>query len=148
MVCGDFNSVPAAPHNLPSNGRVDGRTPSSRRILWHSRPSSKLQHPLPLVSAYTALTKQPCLESEAAERQRTRADAQGTGEPIFTNCTWISSGRSTTSPTRTTRAPLSLLELPSEKECRNKYGGLPNTQCSSDHVALMAEFQWGAARQW
>ena len=36
---------------------------------------------------------------------------------------------------------------PTEQECRSKYGGLPNTQCSSDHVSLMAEFQWGA-RQW
>jgi CCR4-NOT transcription complex subunit 6 len=34
-----------------------------------------------------------------------------------------------------------------ESEARSKYGGLPNTQWSSDHVALMAEFQWGA-RQW
>ena len=101
------------------------------------------------MSAYTALTKQPCLESEAAERQRTRMDAQGTGEPIFTNCTKDFFGTlDYIFYTDDTLAPLSLLELPSEKECRNKYGGLPNTQCSSDHVALMAEFQWGAARQW
>jgi CCR4-NOT transcription complex subunit 6 len=32
------------------------------------RPPSKLQHPLPLVSAYTALTKQPCLEAGAYTR--------------------------------------------------------------------------------
>ena len=151
VVCGDFNSVPgSAAHNLLSNGRVDGAHPElATDPFGILRPPSKLQHPLPLVSAYTALTKQPCLESEAAERQRTRMDAQGTGEPIFTNCTKDFFGTlDYIFYTDDTLAPLSLLELPSEKECRNKYGGLPNTQCSSDHVALMAEFQWGAARQW
>jgi CCR4-NOT transcription complex subunit 6 len=112
------------------------------------RPPSKLQHPLPLVSAYTALTKQPCLESDEAERQRARMDAQGTGEPIFTNCTKDFFGTlDYIFYTDDTLAPLSLLEVPTEHECRSKYGGLPNTQCSSDHVSLMAEFQWGA-RQW
>tara|TARA_B110001450_G_scaffold220096_1_gene215408 strand:- start:47 stop:1639 length:1593 start_codon:yes stop_codon:yes gene_type:complete len=151
VVCGDFNSVPgSAAHNLLSNGRVDGAHPElATDPFGILRPPSKLQHPLPLVSAYTALSKQPCLESEAADRQRTRMDAQGTGEPIFTNCTDGFFGTlDYIFYTDDTLAPLSLLELPSEKECRNKYGGLPNTQCSSDHVALMAEFQWGAARQW
>jgi len=39
---------------------------------------------------------------------------------------------------------VSVLELPGEREVRAKYGGLPNTQWSSDHVCLMTEFQWGA----
>ena len=73
---------------------------------------------------------------------------QGTGEPIFTNCTDGFFGTlDYIFYTDDTLAPLSLLELPTEGECRSKYGGLPNTQCSSDHVSLMAEFQWGA-RQW
>ncbi len=149
VVCGDFNSVPgSAAHNLLSDGRVDGAHPElATDPFGILRPPSKLQHPLPLVSAYTALTKQPCLESDAAERQRTRMDAQGTGEPIFTNCTDGFFGTlDYIFYTDDTLAPLSLLELPTEGECRSKYGGLPNTQCSSDHVSLMAEFQWGARR--
>ena len=150
VVCGDFNSTPgSAAHNLLCNGRVDGAHPElATDPFGILRPPSKLQHPLPLVSAYTALTKQPCLESDEAERQRARMDAQGTGEPIFTNCTKDFFGTlDYIFYTDDTLAPLSLLEVPTEHECRSKYGGLPNTQCSSDHVSLMAEFQWGA-RQW
>lgn len=150
VVCGDFNSTPgSAAHNLLCNGRVDGAHPElATDPFGILRPPSKLQHPLPLVSAYTALTKQPCLESDEAERQRSRMDAAGTGEPIFTNCTKDFFGTlDYIFYTDDTLAPLSLLEVPTEHECRSKYGGLPNTQCSSDHVSLMAEFQWGA-RQW
>jgi CCR4-NOT transcription complex subunit 6 len=150
VVCGDFNSVPgSAAHNLLSSGRVDAAHPElATDPFGILRPPSKLQHPLPLVSAYTSLTKQPCLESEAAERQRTRMDAAGTGEPLFTNCTAEFMGAlDYIFYTDDTLAPLSLLELPAESEVRAKYGGLPNTQWSSDHVALMAEFQW-APRQW
>ena len=146
VVCGDFNSVPgSAAHNLLSSGRVDAAHPElATDPFGILRPPSKLQHPLPLVSAYTSLTKQHCLESEAAERQRTRMDVNGTGEPIFTNCTREFFGAlDYIFYTDDTLAPLSLLELPAESEVRSKYGGLPNTQCSSDHVALMAEFQWG-----
>jgi len=150
VVCGDFNSTPgSAAHNLLCNGRVDGAHPElATDPFGILRPPSKLQHPLPLVSAYTALTKQPCLESDEAERQRGRMDATGTGEPLFTNCTKDFFGTlDYIFYTDDTLAPLSLLEVPTEHECRSKYGGLPNTQCSSDHVSLMAEFQWGA-RQW
>ena len=150
VVCGDFNSVPgSAAHSLLSNGRVDGAHPElATDPFGILRPPSKLQHPLPLVSAYTSLTKQPSLETEAGERLRSRMDARGTGEPIFTNCTDAFHGTlDYIFYTDDTLAPLSLLELPTEQECRSKYGGLPNTQCSSDHVSLMAEFQWGA-RQW
>ena len=67
VVCGDFNSIPgSAAHNLLSTGRVDAAHPElATDPFGILRPPSKLQHPLPLVSAYTALTKQPCLESEA-----------------------------------------------------------------------------------
>lgn len=150
VVCGDFNSVPgSAAHNLLSSGRVDAAHPElATDPFGILRPPSKLQHPLPLVSAYTSLTKQPCLASEATERQRTRMDTAGTGEPIFTNCTREFFGAlDYIFYTDDTLAPLSLLELPAEADVRSKYGGLPNTQWSSDHVALMAEFQWGA-RQW
>jgi len=50
----------------PGGGRVDAAHPElATDPFGILRPPSKLQHPLPLVSAYTALTKQPCLESEA-----------------------------------------------------------------------------------
>ena len=150
VVCGDFNSTPgSAAHNLLTGGRVDAAHPElATDPFGILRPPSKLQHPLPLVSAYTALTKQPCLESEAAERQRSRVDGAGTGEPIFTNCTREFFGAlDYIFYTDDTLAPLGLLELPAESDVRSKYCGLPNTQSSSDHIPLMAEFQWGA-RQW
>ena len=90
----------------------------------------------------------PGVTAAKVEAQRKALD-RATSEPPFTNVTHDFVGTlDYIFYTDDTLAPLSLLELPSEKECRNKYGGLPNTQCSSDHVALMAEFQWGAARQW
>lgn len=144
VVCGDFNSVPgSAAHSLLSNGRVDATHPElATDPFGILRPSSKLCHPLPLMSAYMSLSKQ-CLESEAVERQRTMISPE-TGEPIFTNCTKDFFGAlDYIFYTEDTLAPLSLLELPAESEVRAKYGGLPNTQWSSDHVALMAEFQWG-----
>jgi CCR4-NOT transcription complex subunit 6 len=73
-------------------------------------------------------------------------DTAGTGEPLFTNCTRDFLGAlDYIFYTDDTLAPLSLLELPAESDTRAKYGGLPNTQHSSDHIALMAEFQWGGA---
>ena len=150
VVCGDFNSVPgSAAHNLLSNGRVDGAHPElATDPFGILRPPSKLQHPLPLVSAYTSLTKQPSLETEAAERQRfSHGRARHGGAHLHQLHQGFHGTLDYIFYTDDTLAPLSLLELPLREECRNKYGGLPNTQCSSDHVALMAEFQWGAARQ-
>jgi len=144
VVCGDFNSVPgSAAHNLLSTGRVPTDHPElGIDPFGILQPSSKLSHPLPLVSAYTNLHK-PCLDSEALERQRNRVDV--IGEPLFTNCTKDFHGAlDYIFYTEDALAPVSLLELPSEREVRAKYGGLPNTQWSSDHVSLMTEFQWGA----
>ena len=144
VVCGDFNSVPgSAAHSLLSNGRVPADHPElGIDPFGILQPSTKLSHPLPLVSAYTNLHK-PCLDSEALERQRDRVDV--IGEPLFTNCTKDFNGAlDYVFYTEDALAPVSLLELPGEREVRAKYGGLPNTQWSSDHVCLMTEFQWGA----
>jgi CCR4-NOT transcription complex subunit 6 len=65
---------------------------------------------------------------------------------MFTNCTKDFFGAlDYLFYTEDTLCPVGLLELPGEKDARAKYGGLPNTQWSSDHVSLMAEFQWGPA---
>lgn len=42
----------------------------------------------------------------------------------------------------TSLVPVSLLELPTEEETKNQYTGMPNPQWSSDHIALLAEFQY------
>ena len=94
------------------------------------------------MSAYTNLHK-PCLDSDALERQRDRVDV--IGEPLFTNCKKDFNGAlDYVFYTEDALAPVSVLELQGEREVRAKYGGLPNTQWSSDHVCLMTEFQWGA----
>merc|ERR1712159_933855 len=118
VVCGDFNSVPgSAAHSLLSTGRVPSDHPElGIDPFGILQPSTKLSHPLPLVSAYTNLHK-PCLDSDALERQRDRVDV--IGEPLFTNCTKDFNGAlDYVFYTEDTLAPVSVLELPGAREVR------------------------------
>lgn len=149
VACGDFNSTPgSAAHGLLTRGMVDNNHPELQiDPLGILRPASKLSHPLPLVSAYSSALRRDSrlIESEALERLRDRVDPR-TAEPNFTNCTKDFFGAlDYLFYTEDTLSPVALLELPGEKDARAKYGGLPNTQWSSDHISLMAEFQWGPA---
>ena len=149
VACGDFNSTPgSAAHGLLTRGMVDNNHPELQiDPLGILRPASKLSHPLPLVSAYSSALRRDSrlIESEALERLRDRVDPR-TAEPNFTNCTKDFFGAlDYLFYTEDTLSPVALLELPGEKDARAKYGGLPNTQWSSDHISLMTEFQWGPA---
>ncbi|CAK9177818.1 unnamed protein product [Ilex paraguariensis] len=86
LVCGDFNAVPgSAPHALLALGKVDPmNTDLAVDPLGILRPSSKLVHQLPLVSAYSSFARIGV--GLSLEQQRRRMDP-ATNEPLFTNCT-------------------------------------------------------------
>ncbi|KAF6158494.1 hypothetical protein GIB67_022091 [Kingdonia uniflora] len=116
LVCGDFNSTPGnAPHTLLAT------------------------LPLPLVSAYSSFaipTTDPRIE-----KQKTRMDLK-TNEPFFTNCTRDFLG--TVDYIFYSADSLmveSLLELV-DVGCLQRETGLPSPACSSDHIALLAEFRF------
>ncbi|CAI9754843.1 unnamed protein product [Fraxinus pennsylvanica] len=85
LVCGDFNSVPgSAPHALLAMGKVDPLHPDlALDPLGILRPSAKLTHQLPLVSAYSSFAR---VATGLGLEQRRRMDP-ATNEPLFTNCT-------------------------------------------------------------
>lgn len=155
IVAGDFNSVPgSAAHSLLISGAVDPAHPELHNDpLGILRPPSRLQHQLPLASAYAALSSGggggPVLQ-----QQRRRMDAQH-HEPRLTNvgrdfqvcaaaksacvCSLSQGTLDYVLYTTDSLQPVAVLELPDEGELR-KSTGLPNEAWSSDHVALMAEF--------
>ena len=100
----------------------------------HLLRDQKLQHALPLASAYAALWDQPPT-SEALRRQRARLDPAH-HEPLFTNLSRDYRGTlDYILYTRDSLAPRALLELPSDAEVGARPGeGLPNANWSSDHV--------------
>ncbi|MCE5165649.1 Carbon catabolite repressor protein 4 1 [Datura stramonium] len=140
LVCGDFNSVPgSAPHALLAMGKVDPMHPDlAVDPLGILRPSTKLMHQLPLVSAYSSFARMPVVLG--LEQQQRRMDPS-TNEPLFTNCTrdfiathdyiFYSADSLTVE---------SLLELLDEESLR-KDTALPSPEWSSDHIALLAEFR-------
>nr|ACL53360.1 unknown [Zea mays] len=87
LVCGDFNSPPgSSPHALLAMGKVDQHHPDlAIDPLGILRPPSKLNHQLPLVSAYSAFARMVGVGYDL-EHQRRRTDP-ATNEPLFTNCT-------------------------------------------------------------
>lgn len=151
LVAGDFNTMPgSAAHALLVNGAVPPLSPELLNDpLSILKPPAKLSHRLPLSSSYaTAATADvvPSGEaSHAALRQRRRLDG-GTGEPKFTNFTRDFKGTlDYIFYTKDSLVPVATLELPDESEVRTKSGvGMPNDVWSSDHVALMAEFEYQA----
>ncbi|MCO5589265.1 hypothetical protein L7F22_043231 [Adiantum nelumboides] len=135
LVCGDFNSVPgSAPHVLLASGRVDPIHPDlSTDPLGILRPTSRLCHQLPLVSAYSAFTR--------LERQRRRMDPSS-NEPLFTNCTRDFLGTlDYIFYTADSLVVESLLELLDEESLRRDTA-LPSPEWSSDHIALLAQFRY------
>ena len=62
---------------------------------------------------------------------------------IFTNCTKdFTETLDYIFYTANSLVPCSLLELPSMEDAQNQHSGMPNPQWSSDHIALLAEFQY------
>ncbi|KAI3426985.1 hypothetical protein D9Q98_006929 [Chlorella vulgaris] len=144
LVAGDFNTTPgSAAHSMLVRGAVQPNNPElANDPLGILRPASKLQHQLPLASAYAAVAAAPDCD-HGSQRQKRRLDGV-TGEPKFTNI-----GREFRGTldyilfTTDSLVPAAALELPDESECRSKSNtGLPNEAWSSDHVALMAEFRY------
>lgn len=141
LVCGDFNSTPgSAPHLLLATGRVDPLHPDlASDPLGVLRPTSKLTHQLPLVSAYSTFAKMAAART-GFEQQLRKMDV-GTSEPLFTNCTRDFLG--TLDYIFYTADSLSveaLLELLDEESLR-KDTALPSPEWSSDHIALLAKFR-------
>ncbi|XP_078435738.1 carbon catabolite repressor protein 4 homolog 1-like [Wolffia australiana] len=141
LVCGDFNSLPgSASHALLARGKVDQMHPELVvDPLGILRPASKLTHQLPLVSAYSSFARMAGANLALAQ-QRSRMDLK-TNEPLFTNCTRDCTG--TLDYIFYTADSLSveaLLELLDEESLR-KDTALPSPEWSSDHIALLAEFQ-------
>lgn len=159
LVAGDFNATPgSAAHSL----LVRGSTPSMAPELFADplgilKPASKLQHTLSLASAYSAAAvAAPTVpvvscasggqeEDPAAVRQRRRLDPN-THEPRFTNMTRDFKGTlDYILYSKNSLVPSATLELPDESEVKTRANSnLPNDVWSSDHVALMAEFQYVA----
>ncbi|RLN18414.1 hypothetical protein C2845_PM02G14420 [Panicum miliaceum] len=141
LVCGDFNSTPgSSPHGLLAVGKVDQLHPDlAIDPLGILRPPSKLNHQLPLVSAYSSFARMVGVGYDL-EHQRRRMDP-ATNEPLFTNCTRDFTGTVDyifyTADSLTVE---SLLELLDEESLR-KDTALPSPEWSSDHIALLAEFR-------
>ncbi|GER39934.1 glucose-repressible alcohol dehydrogenasetranscriptional effector [Striga asiatica] len=139
LVCGDFSSVPgSAPHTLLAMGKVDPLHPDlTIDPLGILRPTAKLTHQLPLVSAYSSFARG--VVGYGLE-QRRRMDP-ATNEPLFTNCTRDFIGTHDyifySADSLTVE---SLLELLDEADLR-KDTALPSPEWSSDHIALLAEFR-------
>ncbi|XP_044509056.1 carbon catabolite repressor protein 4 homolog 1-like [Mangifera indica] len=140
LVCGDFNSAPgSAPHALLAMGKVDPLHPDlAVDPLTILRPHMKLNHQLPLVSAYSSFARM--VVGLGMEQQRRRMDPS-TNEPLFTHFTRDFIGTLDyifyTADSLTVE---SLLELLDEDSLR-KDTALPSPEWSSDHIALLAEFR-------
>lgn len=82
-------------------------------------PASKLQHQLPLASAYAAVASAPD-DDHAVQRQKRRLEPT-TGEPRFTNITRDFKGAlDYILYTRDSLVPSAALELPDESEIRTR----------------------------
>lgn len=143
LVAGDFNSTPGSPaHSLLVHGKIEvGALETSNDPLGFLK-DQKLQHQLPLASAYATLWDAQTTDAKAL-KQKQRLDSTY-HEPLFTNYSKDFKGTldyilfSTDS-----LIPTGLLELPAETDILSKPDeGLPNATWSSDHVALLAEFQY------
>ncbi|OWM82631.1 carbon catabolite repressor protein 4 homolog 1-like [Punica granatum] len=145
LVCGDFSSLPgSAPHSLLAMGKVDPSHPDLMvDPLGILRPPGKLNHQLPLVSAYSSFARMNA--APGLEKQRRRMDTS-TNEPLFTNCTRDFIGTLDyifySADSLTVEG---LLELLDEDSLR-KDTALPSPEWSSDHIALLAEFRCKTSR--
>lgn len=144
LVAGDFNSLPgSAAHQLLSTGSVQQPLVEKIDPLKLVLDNQKLQHQLPLASAYAKLAE-VVSSNPAVQKQKARVDPVHK-EPTFTNLSKEFRGTlDYILYTRDSLVPVGLLEIPAESELLPKGNdeGLPNSIWSSDHVALMAEFQY------
>ena len=145
VVAGDLNSMPgSAAHTLMIERHV---SPSHRdlqldplHLFTGATSVNKLSHSLHLTSAYAAAASSNWRSAEL-DSLLTRLDSRHY-EPRYTN--WTHEFKETldyivcSSPEL---QPTALLELPDESELGGD-AGLPNTQWPSDHIALMAEFEF------
>ena len=148
VVAGDLNSMPgSAPHSLMIDRHVSQTHQDLNMDPLHLftgvTSANKLSHSLHLRSAYaaaaTSAQRTPELEALVA-----RLDDQH-HEPRYTNVThdfketldYIVCSSPELQPT-------ALLDLPDLQELvgDDSGSGLPNARCPSDHIALMAEFQF------
>ena len=162
LVAGDFNATPgSAAHSLLVNGTTPPMAPELfSDPLGILKPASKLQHSLYLESAYASASIAPPSEpvvssasggqeeDPASVRQRRRLDPN-TREPRFTNMTRDFKGTlDYILYSKNSLVPSATLELPDESEVKTRANSkLPNDVWSSDHIALMAEFQYVVPEQ-
>lgn len=141
LVCGDFNSIPgSASHALLAMGKLDQLHPDlGLDPLGILRPSNKLNHQLPLVSAYSAFAMMVG-EDFGLELQRRKMDPT-TNEPLFTSIRRDFFGTLDyifySADSLTVESLLELLD----QDSLRKNTALPSPEWSSDHIALLAEFR-------
>uniref|UniRef100_A0A061SKX5 CCR4-NOT transcription complex subunit 6 n=1 Tax=Tetraselmis sp. GSL018 TaxID=582737 RepID=A0A061SKX5_9CHLO len=145
LVAGDFNSTPgSAAHHLLVNHVVEKNHPDLMNDPFGiNKPHEKLVHDLSLASAYSAFAD-AADTSDEVEKQRQQLDPNYF-EPKFSNTTREENlTLDYILYTMNALVPVSLLELPSEAELEQHAPGcrLPCPDFSSDHIALMAEFQY------
>lgn len=148
VVAGDLNSIPgSAPHALMMRGYIEIGHEELQvdplNMFTEEDRTNKLSHSLNLQSAY-AMAMKPAPHSHRLSLLRSRLGS-GTHEPQITNVThdfkatldYICCSQPALTPT-------ALLELPccSELLHGSKHSGLPTPECPSDHIALMAEFEF------
>ena len=97
-----------------------------------------------MFAAYTALANPTPPPDEDYVLYSTQHGRMGReGEPLFTNCTEdFMETLDYIYYSATTLVPVSVLELPGEEDTKSMHTGMPNPQWSSDHIALMTEFQY------
>lgn len=142
IVAGDFNSVPgSAAHDLLTQRSV---RPDHKELkndpLGIFRPLTKLHHNLVLASAYAAAAENGSTDA-SSQKQRKCLDLKHK-EPKYT--AWSKAFKGTLDyifHTSESLVPVSTLELPDDSEM-SRHNGMPNESWSSDHIALMAEFQY------
>lgn len=148
VVAGDLNSVPgSAPHTLMlqrfvSSSHADLQN-DPLNLFSGSSPVNKLSHSLDLQSVY-AQAFQSGVQSSVLAELRSRLDPTF-HEPVCTNIShdfkntldYIYYSSSELQPTAVLELPC-LHDVLGGEMC----SGLPNRSCPSDHIALMAEFQF------
>ncbi|ESQ52964.1 hypothetical protein EUTSA_v10017643mg [Eutrema salsugineum] len=140
IMCGDFNMVPgSAAHSLVVMGSIHPQHPDlTVDPFGILQPQSQLVHDLPLVSAYSALSRLPIGPGWDKYRRSIHRD---TNEPVFTICTKDFTGcHDYIFYTGNNLRVESLLELMDEMVVR-KNTALPSTQWSSSHIAILAQFR-------
>lgn len=147
VVAGDLNSIPgSAAHALMMHGYIevgsDQLEADPLNLFREDDGANKLSHSLQLRSAYSMAMKSS-MHTRALDVLRSRLEKMF-HEPMVTNITHdfkdtldyiCCSHRGLTAT--------ALLELPSTSEVlQGGRSGLPNLDFPSDHIALMAEFEF------